>query len=163
MSGPAATIIPSCRWRCRSRRRPARGCWCAPAPDAATIREALGAGAGRTVRGCREASSVHVTFLPRRNGRSARRHGFLQRTDQQFHWENAGYAHLRRLPRRARLAQAQDHPPRAARGARDRHQRPLADRRRPHRGRSGTPSSPSTWTPARANGAGPISRARSSR
>src|SRR3984885_7854046 len=39
----------------------------------------------------RDASSVHVTFLteselPALNGR-----GFLTRTDQQFHWQNAGF------------------------------------------------------------------------
>ena len=40
----------------------------------------------------REASSVHVTFMPKRNGALLGKRGFLQRTDQQFHWENAGYA-----------------------------------------------------------------------
>ena len=38
------------------------------------------------------ASSAHVTFA--RSGEAAllAEHGFLQRTDQQFHWQNAGYA-----------------------------------------------------------------------
>jgi len=40
----------------------------------------------------REASSVHVTFLPAAEAELLRAKGFLQRTDQQFHWENAGYA-----------------------------------------------------------------------
>jgi uncharacterized protein len=40
----------------------------------------------------REASSAHVTFLPEREWHVLAERGFLQRTDQQFHWENAGYA-----------------------------------------------------------------------
>ena len=37
-------------------------------------------------------SSVHVTFLPEAEAALLGAHGFLRRTDQQFHWENAGYA-----------------------------------------------------------------------
>lgn len=37
------------------------------------------------------ASSVHVTFLTRPEWKELGRIGYLQRTDQQFHWENAGY------------------------------------------------------------------------
>jgi len=33
-----------------------------------------------------------VTFLPQAEWRLLGEHGFLQRTHQQFHWENAGYA-----------------------------------------------------------------------
>jgi hypothetical protein len=40
----------------------------------------------------REASSAHVTFMPEREWHLLAGRGFLQRTDQQFHWENAGYA-----------------------------------------------------------------------
>jgi len=40
----------------------------------------------------REASSAHVTFMTEPEWRALGEHGFLQRTDQQFHWENAGYA-----------------------------------------------------------------------
>jgi predicted N-acyltransferase len=40
----------------------------------------------------REASSAHVTFLPREESDVLVARGFLQRTDQQFHWDNAGYA-----------------------------------------------------------------------
>jgi uncharacterized protein len=40
----------------------------------------------------REASSAHVTFMPEREWHVLAERGFLQRTDQQFHWENAGYA-----------------------------------------------------------------------
>ncbi len=35
---------------------------------------------------------MHVTFLPEAEWRFLGERGFLQRTDQQFHWENAGYA-----------------------------------------------------------------------
>ena len=36
-------------------------------------------------------SSVHATFLPEEEWTFLGEAGFLQRTDQQFHWENAGY------------------------------------------------------------------------
>jgi uncharacterized protein len=38
-----------------------------------------------------EASSVHVTFLPRREWELLGSHGYLKRTHQQFHWSNADY------------------------------------------------------------------------
>ena len=38
-----------------------------------------------------ELSSAHVTFLTEREWRLLGQRGFLQRTDQQFHWENADY------------------------------------------------------------------------
>ena len=38
-----------------------------------------------------ELSSAHVTFLTEQEWRSLGKRGFLQRTDQQFHWENADY------------------------------------------------------------------------
>jgi predicted N-acyltransferase len=37
-------------------------------------------------------SSLHVTFLTRAEWQLAGKLGLLQRTDQQFHWQNAGYA-----------------------------------------------------------------------
>jgi len=37
------------------------------------------------------ASSVHATFLTRSEWESLGEIGYLQRTDQQFHWENKGY------------------------------------------------------------------------
>ena len=37
-------------------------------------------------------SSVHITFLAEEQWQRAGEAGLLQRTDQQFHWENAGYA-----------------------------------------------------------------------
>ena len=41
------------------------------------------------------ASGVHVTFATEDEYRFLGELGFLQRTDQQFHWENAGYGELR--------------------------------------------------------------------
>ena len=38
-----------------------------------------------------ELSSAHVTFLTEPEWRALGARGFLQRTDQQFHWENGGY------------------------------------------------------------------------
>ncbi|MGA7484638.1 MAG: GNAT family N-acetyltransferase [Bradyrhizobium sp.] len=38
-----------------------------------------------------DASSVHVTFAPEAEWKFLGSHGFLQRTDQQFHWRNQGY------------------------------------------------------------------------
>jgi predicted N-acyltransferase len=40
----------------------------------------------------REASSAHITFMQEAEARLAQDAGYLQRTDQQFHWKNAGYA-----------------------------------------------------------------------
>jgi predicted N-acyltransferase len=37
------------------------------------------------------ASSLHITFLPETDWMKAGTFGFLQRQDQQFHWENKGY------------------------------------------------------------------------
>jgi predicted N-acyltransferase len=41
-----------------------------------------------------EASSLHITFPTKEEWRIAGEMGFLQRTDQQFHWENRGYANF---------------------------------------------------------------------
>jgi predicted N-acyltransferase len=62
-----------------------------PGCDAEPIQTALTAG---LVELCRrhEASSVHVTFMPEPECAYLAQQGFLRRTDQQFHWENAGYA-----------------------------------------------------------------------
>jgi predicted N-acyltransferase len=55
--------------------------------DAERIRTAL---AGGLVALCEatHASSVHVTFAPEREWKFLASHGFLERTDQQFHWHN---------------------------------------------------------------------------
>ena len=42
--------------------------------------------------GMSEASSVHVTFAQETEWHLLAKHGFLQRTDQQFHWHNQGFA-----------------------------------------------------------------------
>jgi len=62
-----------------------------PGPQAETARATLAAG---LVALCGEldASSVHLTFLPEAQARFLAAQGFLLRTDQQFHWRNAGYA-----------------------------------------------------------------------
>ena len=41
-----------------------------------------------------EASSLHVTFLTGSEWKQAGSLGYLRRTDQQFHWENRGYANF---------------------------------------------------------------------
>src|SRR5689334_18569934 len=42
--------------------------------------------------GVSKASSAHVTFAREAEWKFLGQHGFLQRTDQQFHWYNQGYA-----------------------------------------------------------------------
>jgi uncharacterized protein len=62
-----------------------------PQLDADSVRTALAAG---LVELCRRhhASSAHATFLTESEWQFLGQHDFLQRTDQQFHWENSGYA-----------------------------------------------------------------------
>ena len=62
-----------------------------PSPDADRVRSGLIAGLLELCRK-RQASSVHFTFLPEPECQALVGHGFLHRTDQQFHWENNGYA-----------------------------------------------------------------------
>jgi predicted N-acyltransferase len=61
-----------------------------PGPYAGNARQALVDG---LVELCRidGASGVHITFATEDEYRFLGELGFLQRTDQQFHWENAGY------------------------------------------------------------------------
>ena len=61
------------------------------APTAQAARTTLAAGLVELCR-LREASSAHVTFLTEPEWELLGAHGFLQRTHQQFHWENANYA-----------------------------------------------------------------------
>src|SRR5215470_11934811 len=63
----------------------------APGPRSHEVEAALAQGLVELAR-LREASSAHVTFMPEREWQALAERGFLQRTDQQFHWENAGYA-----------------------------------------------------------------------
>jgi predicted N-acyltransferase len=58
--------------------------------DEEEIRAALIAGGAAAVKEL-GASSLHVTFLTEEEWRAAGAIGFLQRTDQQFHWLNHGY------------------------------------------------------------------------
>jgi predicted N-acyltransferase len=62
-----------------------------PGPHADEVRQTL---AGGLIELCRidDASGVHVTFATEPEFRFLGELGFLQRTDQQFHWENPGYA-----------------------------------------------------------------------
>jgi predicted N-acyltransferase len=58
-------------------------------------RELIGSALARGLRAlcnATEASSVHVTFAREDEAKFLGGHGFLQRTDQQFHWHNAGFA-----------------------------------------------------------------------
>ncbi len=63
----------------------------APGAHAGLARQTLAAG---LIELCRldEASGVHVTFATEPEFKFLGERGFLQRTDQQFHWANAGYA-----------------------------------------------------------------------
>src|ERR1700752_3879809 len=58
--------------------------------DRERIAEALAAGL-MALCNATEASSVHVTFAREAEAKFLAAHGFLQRTDQQFHWHNQGY------------------------------------------------------------------------
>jgi len=62
-----------------------------PGPLAGQVQEALGDALAEITR-ANGLSSGHVTFLTRAEWDLLGARGFLQRTDQQFHWENAGYA-----------------------------------------------------------------------
>jgi predicted N-acyltransferase len=62
-----------------------------PGNDGDTVRHALVAGLVELCR-LRGASSVHVTFATEPEAQFLGELGFLHRTDQQFHWQNAGYA-----------------------------------------------------------------------
>jgi hypothetical protein len=62
-----------------------------PGTNVAQVGDALASGL-IALCGVSKASSVHVTFARESEWTLLARHGFLQRTDQQFHWQNAGYA-----------------------------------------------------------------------
>jgi len=65
----------------------------APGPLADVVRGALG-DAIKELTTTSKLSSSHVTFLTEPEWRALGQRGFLQRTDQQFHWENSGYANF---------------------------------------------------------------------
>ncbi|HUW74911.1 MAG TPA: GNAT family N-acetyltransferase [Methyloceanibacter sp.] len=54
-------------------------------------RQAILLEAGRTLSEELGVSSLHLTFMTREEWDLAGRRGYLQRTDQQFHWRNEGY------------------------------------------------------------------------
>jgi predicted N-acyltransferase len=62
-----------------------------PGPLADKVRLALGDALAEVTRES-ELSSGHVTFLRKPEWEALGARGYLQRTDQQFHWENGGYA-----------------------------------------------------------------------
>jgi predicted N-acyltransferase len=62
-----------------------------PGPLADTVRGGLAEALAEITAG-NDLSSAHVTFLTEPEWRLLGERGFLQRTDQQFHWENAGHA-----------------------------------------------------------------------
>jgi hypothetical protein len=61
-----------------------------PGPEA-EANEALLSGAAAALADRNSLSGVHVTFLSEGEFDRLGARGFLQRTDQQFHWRNAGY------------------------------------------------------------------------
>jgi predicted N-acyltransferase len=63
----------------------------APGTQAGSAENALAQG---LVQLCslREASSAHVTFMTQAEWKGLGERGFLQRNDQQFHWENGGFS-----------------------------------------------------------------------
>src|SRR5688572_4693487 len=62
-----------------------------PGENADSIRQGLASGLIELTK-LRGASSVHVTFAPETEWRLLGELGYLQRNDQQFHWENANYS-----------------------------------------------------------------------
>jgi uncharacterized protein len=62
-----------------------------PGPNAGQVRRTLATGLMELCR-IDGASGVHVTFATEAEYRFLGELGFLQRTDQQFHWENPGYS-----------------------------------------------------------------------
>jgi predicted N-acyltransferase len=62
-----------------------------PGLQADEMRSGLAAGLMALCRE-RDASSAHVTFMPKDEWDYLGEQGFLQRTDRQFHWNNEGYS-----------------------------------------------------------------------
>jgi len=62
-----------------------------PGPEAEATQLQLAA-AATALAGRNGVSGVHITFLSEGEWARLGAHGFLQRTDQQFHWHNEGYA-----------------------------------------------------------------------
>ena len=62
-----------------------------PGPQAEAVRGGLAAALAK-ITADHDLSSAHVTFLTEAEWLMLGERGFLRRTDQQFHWENDGYA-----------------------------------------------------------------------
>ena len=153
-SAPAGNIIPSSRSRCRSRRCPGRGC------SGTRPQQLLAAAEAVTVQN--DMSSAHITFIDEAGAAECERRGWLIRARRPISLVQPrlsrsstissprSASRKRKAIRKERAAAREGLEFSALRGARD--------RRRP----SGTRCGPSIRTPARANGAGPISPASSS-
>src|SRR6478735_54910 len=63
----------------------------APGQDTAAVELTLAAGLQEVTRQL-GVSSAHVTFIAEAESKFLVEHGFLQRTDQQFHWHNQDFA-----------------------------------------------------------------------
>ena len=109
------------------------------------------------------ASSIHATFLQEADADALCRARLPAPQRPAVPLVQRGLRDLRRFPRRPLLAQAQGHPPGAPGRARGRDHGRMGHRAATSRRPTGTPSSPSTWIRARANGAGPTSTGASSR
>ena len=129
-----------------------------PAPGAARSargRRAPSSGrrARRAFRRRRRVQRTRYTFATEDEYRFLGELGFLQRTDQQFHWENAGYGSfddfLGALASRKRKTIRRERQEALQNGMDGKDGSPAAISPRT----CGITSSPSTWRPARANGA----------
>ncbi len=69
---------------------PGRRLLARPGPDAERYEHLLGVAAAQLAQR-HNASSVHITFLTEPEWNLLGAKGYLKRTDQQFHWTNAGY------------------------------------------------------------------------
>src|SRR5215475_9582670 len=69
---------------------PGRRLLALPGPDCEAHESMLAAGAAEIAER-NGISGVHITFLTEGEWSRLGARGFLQRTDQQFHWSNAGY------------------------------------------------------------------------
>ena len=143
-------------------RRPARACWSAATPTRPATKAALAAGL-KAVADRLGVSSAHVTFAPDDDiealeapaSCTAPTSSSISSTTAMATYDDF----LATLASRKRKALKKERREALADGISHR----LADRQRSDRSASGTISSPSTWTPAAANGAGPTSTANSSR
>jgi predicted N-acyltransferase len=70
---------------------PGRRLLARPGPKAEHYETLLGVAAAQLAERI-GASSVHITFLTEREWNMLGEKGYLKRTDQQFHWSNAGYS-----------------------------------------------------------------------